>query len=76
MYRDIDRKIGQNIRKLRKERKLTQDKFVAKLQLAGFDISRNNYAKIEVGLRYIYPAEMIILKKTLNCTYDEIFKVE
>ena len=73
-YNDIDKIIGSNIRRLRKEKKWTQETLTAKLQLEGFDISRGNLAKIEVGLRFVYPKEIVVFAKVFDCDFNEIFR--
>lgn len=70
---DVEKRIGENIRNLRIKSKLTQEMLSAKLQLEGCDITRSAIAKIEVGQRHIYPDEIILLKKILNTSYEEIF---
>ena len=70
---EIEKKIGNNIRTLREKTGLTQEMLSAKLQINGCDITRSAVAKIEVGQRHLYPDEIIILKKILNTTYDDIF---
>ena len=72
----IEKKIGENIRELRLKANLTQDMLSARLQLEGCDITRSAVAKIEVGQRHLYPDEVIFIKKILNTTYDEIFKID
>ena len=42
-----DIQIGETIRSLRMERKLTQDQVVSKLQLMDLDITRSIYSQIE-----------------------------
>ena len=71
----IEKKIGNNIRKLRERRGLTQEQVAARLQTSGCDITRSAVAKIEVGQRHLYPDEIILLKNILSATYDEIFDV-
>lgn len=69
----VEKRVGKNIRFLRERAKMTQDALAAKLQLSGCDITRSAVAKIEVGQRHIYPDEIILIKKILGVTYDEIF---
>ena len=71
----VEKQIGLNIRRLRKEAGLTQEMLSARLQLEGCDITRSAVAKIEAGQRHLYPDEIILLKKLLNTTFDEIFKI-
>lgn len=75
MNKEIETAIGNNIRKLREKRNLTQEQVAAKLQINGCDITRSAVAKIEVGQRHLYPDEIILLKQILNVEYDEIFDV-
>lgn len=70
----IEKRIGQNIKALREKRNMTQDTLAAKLQLEGCDITRSIVAKIEVGQRHIYADEIILLKKILNVSYDDLLK--
>lgn len=73
MNKKIETQIGNNIRTLRELKKMTQDELAAKLQVNGCDITRSAVAKIEVGQRHLYPDEIILIKKILNVSYDEIF---
>lgn len=68
-----EKKVGENIRKIRKEKHLTQEQLSAKLQVLGCDITRSAVAKIEVGQRHIYPDELKALKEILNVPYERIF---
>ena len=72
---EIEKKIGSNIRNLREKAGLTQEMLSAKLQVNGCDITRSAVAKIEVGQRHLYPDEVFLIKKILNVTYDDIFKI-
>ncbi len=74
MNRNIEAKVGSNIRKIREAKGMTQDALAAKLQLMGCDITRSAVAKIEVGQRHLYPDEIILIRKILNTTFDAIFE--
>lgn len=74
MNSEIETRIGNNLRKIRENRKMTQNEASAKLQLEGCDITRSALAKIEVGQRHIYPDEIILFKKIYKTTYDKIFE--
>ena len=74
MNLDFDRRIGQNIRALRKEKGWKQEELAAKLQVHGCDITRSALAKIEVGQRYIYADEIYRFREIFGCTYEELFK--
>ena len=71
-----EKRIGKNIRNLREKRGMTQEVLAAKLQLTGCDITRSAMAKIEVGQRHLYPDEIILIKKILNVSYDDIFSLD
>lgn len=72
----IEKKVGENIRRLREKANLTQEMLSARLQTEGCDITRSALAKIEVGQRHLYPDEIILLKQILNVSYDAIFTIE
>lgn len=71
----IEKKIGDNIRKLREREKMTQDRLAALLQLKGCDVTRSAVAKIEVGQRHLYPDEILLIKEILKADYEDIFKI-
>ena len=75
MNKQIEKKIGNNIRKIRESKGMTQDILAAKLQLSGCDITRSAVAKIEVGQRHLYPDEIILIRQILKTTFDAIFEI-
>ena len=75
MNKIIEKKIGDNIRNLPEKSKLTQEQVAARLQTRGCDITRSAVAKIEVGQRHLYPDEIILLRKILSASYEEIFEI-
>lgn len=68
-----EKALGQNIRRLRLARGLSQEQLSARLQVCGCDITRSALAKIEVGQRHIYPDELKLLHTLLEVSYDELF---
>lgn len=76
MNKEIEKAVGNNIRLLREKQKLTQEQLAARLQVNGCDITRSAVAKIEVGQRHLYPDEIILLKKILNVSYEDIFETD
>lgn len=72
MNKDYEKQVGNNIRKLRENRKMTQDTLSAKLQLKGCDITRSAVAKIEVGQRHLYIDELVFIKEILSVSFEEI----
>jgi len=71
----IETKVGNNIRRIREAKGMTQEMLAAKLQLNGCDITRSAIAKIEVGQRHLYPDEIILIREQLNTSYEEIFQL-
>ena len=68
-----DRNMGANLRRLRKEQGVSQEKLCAELQRRGCDIGRTTYAKYESGELNIRASVLIELRKIYGCTYDEFF---
>ena len=68
-----ERALGQNIRRLRRERGLTQEQLSAQLQVRGCDLIRSALAKVEAGQRHIYPDELKALREVLSIPYEELF---
>ena len=75
MNKEVEKAVGNNIRRLREKADITQEQLSARLQVNGCDITRSALAKIEVGQRHLYPDEIILLKKLLGVSYDDIFEV-
>jgi len=69
-----DRNMGDNLRKLRLDHDISQEKLCAKLQRRGCDIGRSTYAKYEAGELNIRASVIIELKKIYNCSYDDFFE--
>lgn len=76
MNKKIEAAVGNNIRILREQKKFTQEILAAKLQVNGCDITRSAVAKIEVGQRHLYPDEIILIRKILGVSYEDIFNVK
>ena len=75
MNKEIEKKIGSNIRAIREKKKITQDELAAKLQVRGCDITRSAVSKIEIRQRQLYPDEVILIKEILDTDFDEIFNL-
>ena len=65
--------MGDNLRRLRAEAGLSQEKLCAELQRRGCDIGRSTYAKYEAGELNIRASIIIELRKFYQCAYDEFF---
>ena len=68
-----DRNMGDNLRRLRKAHKLSQEKLCAELQRRGCYIGRTTYAKYEAGELNIRASVLIELRDIYGCAYDEFF---
>lgn len=68
-----DRNMGDNLRRLRSQSGLSQEKLCVELQRRGCDIGRTTYAKYEAGELNIRASVLIELRKMYQCTYDEFF---
>ncbi|MBR6533002.1 MAG: helix-turn-helix transcriptional regulator [Clostridia bacterium] len=71
LRRDLN--IGDNLRRLRYDFGLSQEKLCAELQRQGYDIGRTTYAKYEAGELNIKISILVALKKLYKCSYDEFF---
>lgn len=69
-----DRNMGDNLRKLRLEHDISQEKLCAELQCRGCDIGRSTYAKYEAGELNIRASIIIELRKIYSCSYDDFFE--
>ena len=67
-----DLRIGENIRRIRKERKLGQTDLVRILQIDGCDMTRECLVKIERCTQHIQVSQLQAIKKALNTTYDAL----
>ena len=63
---------GQNIRRLREQKKLSQDQLAAKLQTEGLGVNQNSISRIETGKRIVTDFELKILSKVLNVDINEL----
>ncbi len=68
-----DMGVGQNIQKLRYQKKLTQDQVIAKMQLLNMKVSRSTYAKIETNRINIRISELVALKEIFGCDFNDFF---
>ena len=69
-----DRNMGDNLRRLRTDKGISQEKLCAELQRRGCDIGRTTYAKYEAGELNIRASVIIELRKIYNCTFEDFFE--
>ena len=65
--------VGPHVRRIRTAAGLSQEALSAKLQLAGWDLSRGGLSKIEACLRRVNDAELWLLAKVLACPLADLF---
>ena len=68
-----DRNMGDNLRRLRLDNHLSQEKLCAEPQRRRCDIGRTTYAKYESGDLNIRASVLIELRNIYGCSYDEFF---
>jgi transcriptional regulator with XRE-family HTH domain len=65
--------IGPTVRKLRMAAGLSQEALAAKLQVAGWDLTRGGLSKIEARLRRVNDAELLVVAKVLKCGVADLY---
>lgn len=65
--------VGANIEKMRKERKIKQKDFIAKIQTMGCDMNPTSYSKLEGQLRSATDKEIFVIAKILGVSMEELF---
>lgn len=65
--------IGENLKRLREEHHISQEKLCEELQRRHCDIGRSTYAKYEAGQLNIRASVLIELRKIYRCSYDDFF---
>ena len=71
---DIYNICGKNIKKIRKEQKVTQDELCARMQVMGYQISRSDISKLENGKKFITDFELVGFSKALKISILDLFK--
>jgi transcriptional regulator with XRE-family HTH domain len=66
--------VGPVVRELRESQGLTQQMLVARLNLVGWDISRETLAKIESQVRWVADTELLLLAAALKVEAGQLLK--
>ena len=66
--------IGQNIRRIRKEKGIRQTEMEALIQLQNVSVTREALVKIERGIQHIQASQLRAIRNVLKTTYDELPK--
>lgn len=69
----LDMDIGTTIRGLRKQKHMTQNTIVTKMQLMGCKLSRMTYSKMERNQYNIKISELVALKIIFDVSFDAFF---
>lgn len=65
--------VGPQVRKFRTEKVWTQETLAAKLQVEGWDVSRESLAKLESQFRRVPDCELLFLAKVLGVDLQNLF---
>ena len=68
--------IGNNVKKPRKKKHITQKALAEKLQLEGFEFSDLTILRIEQGTRFVPDYEVVALADFFNVSTDDLLKKE
>ena len=65
--------VGQNIRAIRRKRRMTQQALSNKLELLGVYVCRGSVSRIEYGVRTVTDIELLAFSKVLEVSMNELF---
>ncbi len=66
--------IGKRVETLRKERRISQKDFIARLQVAGLDINPTSYSKLEGQVRIATDREVYTIARVLEIPMEKLFE--
>ena len=67
---------GKRIAQIRKEKKLSQRKLAAKMQLLGFDVDHYFIRRVENGERFVTDIDLVLFSKALEVPLSDILSAE
>ena len=65
--------VGPQVRRIRRQQRLSQTALVLRCQLCGFDLSRESLAKVEGGWRVVSDVEVLLLADALRVPFASLF---
>ena len=65
--------IGRKVEMLRKQHKIKQKDFIAKLQVFGLDINPTSYSKLEGQVRIATDKEVYAIAKVLGVSIEDLY---
>ncbi len=68
--------IGNNVKKLRKQKGITQKAMAEKLQLEGFEFSDLTILRIEQGTRFVPDFEVVAIADFFGISTDDLMRKE
>ena len=68
--------VGPQVRKFRNQKGWSQGTFAAKLQVWGWDVSRESLAKLEAQFRRVPDCELLFLSKVLGVKLTDLFPAQ
>ena len=67
---------GQKIMRIRKEKKMSQRKLAAKMQLLGYDVDHYFIRRVENGERFVTDIDLVIFARTLEVDIAQLISVD
>lgn len=64
--------IGKKLRRIRREKNLSQEKLACIFQLQGFEADRHVIRRIENGKRFVTDIELLLILQALSVSLDEL----
>ena len=64
---------GQTIARIRREKKLSQRKLAAKMQLLGYDVDHYFIRRVENGERFVTDIDLFIFIRALDVSMEDLF---
>lgn len=65
---------GRRVAQIRKEKKLSQRKLAAKMQILGFDVDHYFIRRVENGERFVTDIDLVIIARALGVSITDLLK--
>lgn len=65
---------GRRVSQIRKEKKLSQRKLAAKMQILGFDVDHYFIRRVENGERFVTDIDLVIIARALGVSITDLLK--
>lgn len=69
-------RVGGNIRKIREAQNMKPGTLVREVNLRGIDMTTFSLSKIEANTQHIRASQLVAVKETLGCSYEELLRRE